>query len=310
MIKKFNNRYVVLYTGQLKSFLHINGLLLTNMTLYTVTSEIFTESENSYIKCKNDTAISKFIFKYPSYMIKPKCLNDLIYDNDDDIDIDRQQEGKLLIEHHISTELQHVGLQVWRGALLLADYILSNPNLFKNKVILELGAGVGLTSIVASFPAAEVICTDINIKGILKLIHRNFIRNKAYIKSKIYVKELNFLNLKWSTFYKKRINEATVILAADVIYDEAVTKGFVQTLAELLNSDVQKVVYIALEKRYVFTTAKMETIAPMYEEFLNLIEAKHLNWHIEYIKIDFPQYFKYNRVKQMVLIKIENKLCK
>ena len=42
-------------------------------------------------------AISKFIFKYPSYMIKPKCLNDLIYDNDDDIDIDRQQEGKLLI---------------------------------------------------------------------------------------------------------------------------------------------------------------------------------------------------------------------
>ena len=95
-----------------------------------------------------------------------------------------------------------------------------------------------------------------------------------------------------------------------VIYDETVTKGFVQTLTELLNSDVQKVVYIALEKRYVFTTAKMETTAPMYEEFLNLIEAKHLNWHIEYIKIDFPQYFKYNRVKQMVLIKIENKLGK
>lgn len=40
-------------------------------------------------------------------------------------------------------------------------------------------------------------------------------RNKAYIKSKIYIKELNFLNLKWSTFYKKRINEATIILAAD-----------------------------------------------------------------------------------------------
>lgn len=129
--------------------------------------------------------ISSFIFKYPSYMIKPECLNGLTRDNDDDINIDRQQEGKLLIginlyieltryqktlfnvinyiliflEHHISTELQYVGLQVWRGALLLADYILSNPDLFRDKVILELGAGVGLTSIVASFLAKEVICT-------------------------------------------------------------------------------------------------------------------------------------------------------
>ncbi|XP_068967321.1 methyltransferase-like protein 22 isoform X1 [Bombus flavifrons] len=277
------------------------------MTLYTVTSEIFTENENSYIKCKNDNVISSFIFKYPSYMIKPECLNGLTRDNDDDINIDRQQEGKLLIEHHISTELQYVGLQVWRGALLLADYILSNPDLFRDKVVLELGAGVGLTSIVASFLAKEVICTDIDVKGILKLIHRNFMRNKAYIKSKVDIKGLDFLNLKWPTFYKKRIDEPAIILAADVIYDEIVTKGFVQTLAELLNSNVQKVVYITLEKRYVFTTANMETTAPMYEEFLDLIKVKQFNWHVEYIKIDFPQYFKYNRLEQMVLIKIKNK---
>lgn len=63
------------------------------------------------------------------------------------------------LEHSVSTELQHVGLQVWRGALLLADYILSNPDLFTDKIILELGAGVGLTSIVASFLAKEIICT-------------------------------------------------------------------------------------------------------------------------------------------------------
>ncbi|XP_033195711.1 methyltransferase-like protein 22 [Bombus vosnesenskii] len=280
------------------------------MTLYTVTSEIFTENKNSYIKCKNDNVISSFIFKYPSYMIKPECLNDLTRDNDDDINIDRQQEGKLLIEHHISTELQYVGLQVWRGALLLADYILSNPDLFRDKVVLELGAGVGLTSIVASFLAKEVICTDIDVKGILKLIHRNFMRNKAYIKSKVDIKGLDFLNLKWPTFYKKRIDEPAIILAADVIYDETVTKGFVQTLTELLNSNVQKVVYITLEKRYVFTTANMETTAPMYEEFLDLVKVKQFNWHVEYIKIDFPQYFKYNRLEQMVLIKIKNKLSK
>ncbi|CAK9811058.1 Methyltransferase-like protein 22 [Anthophora plagiata] len=278
------------------------------MALYTVTSEIFTENKNAYI-VKSNSAISNFIFKYPSYMIKSKCLDNIItYDNDDDMDIDRQQEGKLLIEHYISTELQYVGLQVWRGALLLADYILSNPDLFKDKTILELGAGVGLTSIVASFVAEKVICTDIDLKGIMKLIRRNFMRNSAYIKSKVYIKELNFLNLQWPTFYKKRMNEATVILAADVIYDENVTEGFVNTLTKLLNSKTQKVVYIALEKRYVFTTVNMDVNAPMYEDFLGYIKKKQLNWHIEYIKIDFPQYFKYNRVSQMILLKIENVL--
>ncbi|XP_031830769.1 methyltransferase-like protein 22 isoform X2 [Nomia melanderi] len=257
----------------------------------------------------NEAAISSFIFKCPSYMIKPDFTNNIItHDSDDDIDIDRQTEGKLIIEHRVSTNLQHVGLQVWRGALLLADYILSNPDLFKDKIVLELGAGVGLTSIVASFLAKEIICTDVDLEGILKLIHRNFLRNSAYIKSKVSIKELNFLNLTWPTFYEKRINEATIILAADVIYDENITEGFVQTLKKLLTSEIQKVVYIALEKRYVFTTVNMDTTAPMYEEFLKCIEAQKENWHIEYIKIDFPRYFKYDRLKQMVLMKIQNKL--
>lgn len=55
-----------------------------------------------------------------------------------------------------------MGLQIWRGALLLADYILSHPSLFEKKNILELGSGVGLTSIVASLVANEIICTGAN----------------------------------------------------------------------------------------------------------------------------------------------------
>ena len=279
------------------------------MTLHTVTSEIFTENKNTHIKFKNGNAVSKFVFKYPSYMIKPKYVTDIVtLDSDNDLDVDRQEEGKLVLEHRVTTNLQHVGLQVWRGALLLADYILSNPDLFKDKTVLELGAGVGLTSIVASFLADKVICTDVDVEGILKLISKNFLRNSAYCKSKILIKELDFLNLQWPTFLHKRIDEATIILAADVIYDESITEGFVLTLAKLLNSESPKAAYVALEKRYVFTTANMDTVAPMYEEFLKCIEKQNLNWHIEYIKIDFPRYFKYDRVRHMILMKIENKL--
>lgn len=280
------------------------------MTRYTVTSEIFTENDNSVEPGDRNDTISTFTFKYPSYMIKRDDPNGIAIsrDKDDDIDVDRQQEGKLLIEHRTSTELQYVGLQVWRGALLLADYILSNPDLFRDKIVLELGAGVGLTSIVASFLARDVICTDIDVKGILRLIRRNVARNSSYIKCNISINELDFLNLKSPAFSERNIHQATVILAADVIYDETITTAFVQTLAKLLDSKTPKVVYIALEKRFVFTTADMETVAPMFEDFLRSIEREKLNWNIEYVKIDFPRYFNYNRVKHMILMKIQNKL--
>ncbi|XP_015178658.1 PREDICTED: methyltransferase-like protein 22 isoform X2 [Polistes dominula] len=276
------------------------------MSAHKITSEIFTENDKNSEELSNGT-VTQFIFKCPSYMMKPKSnIIAIKYDQDDDLDIDRNIENILYIEHNVSTELQMVGLQVWRGALLLADYILSNPDLFKGKIIMELGSGVGLTSIVASFLAKEIICTDINLGEILNLIKRNFIRNISYVKCKFHIEELNFLNLKWSQSLEEKINVTDIIIAADVIYDDVITDGFVTTLDKILKKKDSKIAYIALEKRYVFTVANMDTVAPMYEEFLRCIRRRNPNWNIEYVKIDFPRFFKYDRVKHMILMKIEN----
>ena len=52
-----------------------------------------------------------------------------------------------------------MGLQIWRGALLLADWLLYNRETFKEgHYILELGSGVGLSSIVAAM-FTPVFCT-------------------------------------------------------------------------------------------------------------------------------------------------------
>lgn len=128
--------------------------------MHKVTSEIYTENDYISEKLDNGNAVTKFVFKCPSYMIDSKSATDTLnYDSDDDLDVDRDKEGIILIEHSVSTELNLVGLQVWRGAFLLADYVLSYPDLFKDQTVLELGSGVGLTSIVASYLAKEVICT-------------------------------------------------------------------------------------------------------------------------------------------------------
>ena len=53
------------------------------------------------------------------------------------------------IEHSMATPLRSVGLQVWRGALLLADYLLHRGAAALDGITaLELGAGPGLTGLV------------------------------------------------------------------------------------------------------------------------------------------------------------------
>ena len=53
-----------------------------------------------------------------------------------------------------------VGEQVWRGALLMADFILGSPGLFPPETrLLELGGGSGLTAIVAAAVVDRVVCS-------------------------------------------------------------------------------------------------------------------------------------------------------
>lgn len=275
--------------------------------MHKVTSEIYTENDRISEKLDSGNAVTKFAFKCPSYMIEAEStIRTVNYDSDDDLDVDRDKEGVILIEHSVSTELSLVGLQVWRAALLLADYILSHSDSFRNQIVLELGSGVGLTSIVASYLAKEVICTDINVGGILNLIKRNFLRNHTYVRSNYHIEEVNFLNTEWSKKLEERLQSADIILAADVIYDDKITNGFVQTLTKLLHTKKKKMIYIALEKRYVFTVSELDTTAPMYEEFLRCVEKYKMNWSVDYINIDFPRYFKYDRVKHLILMKIQN----
>lgn len=145
----------------------------------------------------------------------------------------------LFLEHLKSTKLDLVGLQIWRGALLLADYILHNEKKFKNKKILELGSGVGLTSIVSSFYAREVICTgkilfiwfpfcifnclltvlDIDVGGLLQLIQANIVRNSSLKNPNcnVIVTELNF-KVQYENYpdtLKAQLQDVEYVIAAD-----------------------------------------------------------------------------------------------
>ncbi|XP_058056098.1 methyltransferase-like protein 22 isoform X2 [Anopheles bellator] len=239
---------------------------------------------------------------------------ELEVDKDGDVLVKRLRKGTIEIEHRKSTRLDLVGLQIWRGALLLADYILHNERKFKNSHILELGSGVGLTSIVASMYARQVICTDIDIGGLLDLIRSNIERN-AYLSNphcRVNVEELNF-KTSYQDFtreFKNQLQTINYVIAADVIYDDEITEAFVRTIVSLLlELPKLKAIYIALEKRYVFTLEDMESVAPCYDYFLRYFEKRNNRfgvnrWKLINVCMDFPRYFDYAKVKDLVLLKI------
>jgi predicted nicotinamide N-methyase len=136
------------------------------------------------------------------------------------------------IVHHNETNVSQCGYQLWNGALLLCDYILTNQSRFLNKTILELGAGLGLCSFIASRFASKVICTGklklfplTNLKtnfsftdhdnDLLEVIKQNIEINDSVCKKE----SIQIQKFDWKQFDSNEIdNQIEIILAADGIF--------------------------------------------------------------------------------------------
>lgn len=166
--------------------------------------------------------ISHFSFVYPSDHTNggdaKDCSKKSLIDGDGDLIVERRRHGVIQIEHQQSTNLSLVGLQVWRGALLLADFLLHNRWKFENQCILELGSGVGLTSIAAGiYSKTDIYCTDIALGGILDVVKSNVELNKNLInnQAKLKVMELDFKKNIWPEHLKSAVSKSSIIIAAD-----------------------------------------------------------------------------------------------
>ncbi|XP_034655990.1 methyltransferase-like protein 22 [Drosophila subobscura] len=279
--------------------------------MFTVTSEIYSETNYQPTKTEDGhKVVSKFRFRHPDETLERIGLTSA--DKDGDLDVPRPRRGVIELEHSVATELKLVGLQVWRGALLLADYLFSQRQQLANQTIMELGAGVGLTSIAAAIHnSGKVYCTDVDLGCILKLIRGNVQRNASLLRGQVSVLEFNFLipREEQAPELLSAIDASDVVLAADVIYDDTLTDAFVAVVDQILArgqpTGRPKTIYMALEKRVVFTFEDCDAVAPMYEYFLR--QTAHKPWKLEHLPLDFPQYFDYDRCRQLILMRITSR---
>ncbi|XP_047211951.1 methyltransferase-like protein 22 isoform X1 [Girardinichthys multiradiatus] len=247
-----------------------------------------------------------------------------IVDDEDDEEEHDCSKDIIRIEHTMATPLEDVGKQVWRGALLLADFILSNPDTFRGATILDMGAGTGLTSIVMATTAKTVYCTDVG-DDVLRLCSRNVVLNKHIMEStggEVKVKQLNWLQhslctdvdmeFSWTEEEVADLYDNTsFIIAADVCYDDDLTDSLFRTLYRLCSSfNHTCTVFISLEKRMNFSLRHMDVCCEAYSHFkhcltqLQDLEDGRCRFTVEHVPLNFSQFLLYERIEQLELWKV------
>ena len=100
--------------------------------------------------------------------------------------------------------------RVWPSAIALSRFLLSHPQYTNNKTVLELGAGLGLPSIVAAGNAIKVISSD-NVPEAISIIQQSATHNG--------LQNLLVQLLDWNMLPENF--ETDVLLLSDVNYDPA-----------------------------------------------------------------------------------------
>ncbi|XP_013068398.1 methyltransferase-like protein 22 isoform X1 [Biomphalaria glabrata] len=260
-----------------------------------------------------------------------KCIDKLEEVDDTHLLISSADDYKchvITIEHKMETSIYNVGYQVWSGALLMCDYLLSIHDVLDKAHVVDLGCGTGITSIVAAMFAKHVVCTDYS-NALLQLAERNWQRNKDFLFQNN-CSEMYFKLLDWTVDYPSLedgteksvyglkpadldlIEKADIYISAEVIYDEELTLAFFKTAYHLLSISPPKVLYITLEKRIVFSTESQQMCSPAYESFqehlqdLTSVDAGPVRFSVDQVLTDFPQCFQYARTKYLELWKISS----
>ncbi|CAF3793493.1 unnamed protein product [Rotaria sp. Silwood1] len=266
---------------------------------YFIHSDVFisTEDKTNYGKFFKNS-IQFFILLNENH-------GDINVDDDGDPDLCRPERIDLTLVHRNETNVSECGYQLWNGALLLCDYILTNQTRFLNKTILELGAGIGLCSLIASRFVSKIICTDYD-NDLLEVIKQNIEINNVVCKKEC----IEIQKFDWKQFNSNEINNhIEIIFAADVIYDDDLTDALFNVFTKLFQDKLNlHSIYITIEKRINFYLDTLSVQCPAYEYFLEKLNQFKINFPlliIEEINTDLKSIKQctkiYKRTKELLL---------
>lgn len=156
------------------------------------------------------------------------------------------------------------GLCSWQASLALSEWLLKHSEKIANKKILELGAGTGLSGIVAAKCCnAKFVTLSDGSPAVVNLLRENLSLNFDNEDSNIESRLLLWEDVSESDFSEHNLPE--VLLGADITYDNSVFPALVGVL--------DKIFTITGNSCKLFLAATIRNEAT-FREFLSFLEAK------------------------------------
>ncbi|XP_053095338.1 methyltransferase-like protein 22 isoform X3 [Pangasianodon hypophthalmus] len=171
----------------------------------------------------------------------------------------------------------------------------------------------------------DVIKIDVG-EDLLRMCQRNVHLNQHYIAASdecgVKVRQLDWTaddfltdadsEFGWSEDEVSDLHDnTTVIIAADVCYDDDLTDALFRTLYRICsNLRHSSTAYISIEKRLNFTLRHMDVSCEAYDHFRRCLEQitelreKEMRFTVSPVSCSFPQFFQYERVNQLELWKV------
>lgn len=144
------------------------------------------------------------------------------------------------------------GLRTWEAAFHLGTYLCRNPDIVRDKRILELGAGPGYISIVCAkfLQSTHAIASD-GSDEVINNLPENFFLNNLQDSSRITPMELKWGHALLGTEEEEWNGgrPIDVVLGADITYDHSVMPALVGTILDLFELYPAVQVYISTIQR-------------------------------------------------------------
>lgn len=138
------------------------------------------------------------------------------------------------VKRELGQTLQSTGLTVWRASDHLNDYIYRNMDLFRCSSIIELGAGLGIVSIlIDKLGLSKTIIASDGDETTLNLLETNI----SLTNANVICKKLVWGNSFDIGLIKNEFFCFDLIVGADIIYEESQIPILLATIKELLKPE-------------------------------------------------------------------------
>jgi predicted nicotinamide N-methyase len=162
--------------------------------------------------------------------------------------------------------------EIWPSSFVLSEFLIETVGV-SGKRCLELGAGIGISSVALRKSGASVVATDYAIES-LSFIELNAIQNAVELDAKFEIKQLDWRNVRLSETFD-------MVCAADVLYERRNLLPILLAIDKLLKPD--GAAYIADPRREI-----AKNFARLSEEngFAIQTESRPIQFGKKHLEID------------------------